>query len=330
MIVKSFEAHKINLNRSQFILLYGKNEGFKNQVKINLLKDKIITSNYEETELINRPNELFDSISSGSLFETEKIIFISRATDKIFKIICELVEKKFENLTMIIDSENLEKKSKLRAFFEKSKDCICIPFYPDTNETLNKLATQIIKDNNISISYSNLNLIINKCNGDRKILNTELEKIINYAKSGKKIDTTSIKKLTNLIENYSIAELIDNCLAKNKNKTINILVENSFNSEDSIVITRIFINKLKKILILSKEFQKNNNIDMTISMAKPPIFWKEKEITKQQIKNWTPDTIREILYKLNEVELTIKKNYDNSINIITDFILNVVSQKVNN
>ena len=330
MIVKSFEAHKINLNRSQFILLYGKNEGFKNQVKINLLKDKIITSNYEETELINRPNELFDSISSGSLFETEKIIFISRATDKIFKIICELVEKKFENLTMIIDSENLEKKSKLRAFFEKSKDCICIPFYPDTNETLNKLATQIIKDNNISISYSNLNLIINKCNGDRKILNTELEKIINYAKSGKKIDTTSIKKLTNLIENYSIAELIDNCLAKNKNKTINILVENSFNSEDSIVITRIFINKLKKILILSKEFQKNKNIDMTISMAKPPIFWKEKEITKQQIINWTPDAIKEILYKLNEVELTIKKNYDNSINIITDFILNVVSQKVNN
>ena len=330
MIVKSFETHKINLNRSRFILLCGKNEGFKNQVKINLLKDKTITSNYEETELINKPNELFDSISSGSLFETEKIIFISRATDKIFKIICELVEKKFESLTMIIDSENLEKKSKLRAFFEKSKDCICIPFYPDTNETLNKLATQIIKDNNISISYSNLNLIINKCNGDRKILNTELEKIINYAKSGKKIDTTSIKKLTNLIENYSIAELIDNCLAKNKNKTINILVENSFNSEDSIVITRIFINKLKKILILSKEFQKNNNIDMTISMAKPPIFWKEKQITKQQIKNWTPDTIREILYKLNEVELTIKKNYDNSINIITDFILNVVSQKVNN
>ena len=330
MIIKSFETHKINLDKCHFILLYGKNEGFKNQIKISLLKDKTITSNYDEIEIINKPNEFFQSISSKSLFETEKIIFINRATDKIFKIISELVEKKFENLIVIIDSENLEKKSKLRAFFEKSKECICIPFYPDTNETLSKITFQILKKKNISISSSNINLVVNKCNGDRKILLTELEKIANYAKNGKKINTETIAKLTNLIENHSISELIDNCLAKNKNKTINILVENNFSSEDCIVITRIFINKLKKILILSKEFQKNNDINMTISMAKPPIFWKEKEITKQQIINWTPDTIKEILYKLNEVELLIKKNYDNSINLITDFILNLVTKKVNN
>ena len=330
MIIKSFETHKINLDKCHFILLYGKNEGFKNQIKISLLKDKTITSNYDEIEIINKPNEFFQSISSKSLFETEKIIFINRATDKIFKIISELVEKKFENLIVIIDSENLEKKSKLRAFFEKSKECICIPFYPDTNETLSKITFQILKKKNISISSSNINLVVNKCNGDRKILLTELEKIANYAKNGKKINTETIAKLTNLIENHSISELIDNCLAKNKNKTINILVENNFSSEDCIVITRIFINKLKKILILSKEFQKNNDINMTISMANPPIFWKEKEITKQQIINWTPDTIKEILYKLNEVELLIKKNYDNSINIIIDFILNLVTKKVNN
>ena len=124
--------------------------------------------------------------------------------------------------------------------------------------------------------------------------------------------------------------MIDNCLARNKNKTINILVETNFSSDDCIIITRIFINKLKKILILSKEFQKNNDIDMTISVAKPPIFWKEKEITKQQIINWTPDAIQKTLFKINEIELSIKKNYDNSINLITDFILNLVSKKVNN
>jgi len=330
MIIKSFETHKIDLNTNQFLLLYGKNEGFKNQIKISLLKDKTITSNYDEIEIINEPNKFFQNISSKSLFETEKIIFINRATDKIFKIISELIEKKFENLIIIIDSENLEKKSKLRAFFEKSKECICVPFYPDTNETLSKLAFQILKKKNISISSSNINLVVNKCNGDRKVLHTELEKITNYAKNGKKINSEIIAKLTNLVENHSISELIDNCLAKNKNKTINMLVENNFSSDDCIIITRVFINKLKKILILSKEFQKNNDIDMAISVAKPPIFWKEKEITKQQVMNWTPDAIKEILYKLNEVEKLIKKNYDNSINIIIDFILNLVTKKVNN
>ena len=330
MIIKSFETHKINLSKDQFLLLYGKNEGFKNEIKTNLLKEKTITANYDEIEIINKPNEFFENISSWSLFETEKIIFIKRATDKMLKIISELVEKKFENLVIIIDSENLEKKSKLRDFFEKSKDCICIPFYPDTNETLSKLALHFLKKKNISISSSNINLIVNRCNGDRKILHTELEKISNYVKNGKKINTEAIAKLTNLAENHSISELIDNCLAKNKNKTLNILVENNFSSDDCIIITRIFINKLKKILVLSKQFQKNNDIDMVISLAKPPIFWKEKEITKQHIINWTPDTIKEILYKLNEVELLIKKNYDNSINIIIDFILNLVTKRVNN
>tara|TARA_Y100000022_G_C13237521_1_gene370655 strand:- start:74 stop:1066 length:993 start_codon:yes stop_codon:yes gene_type:complete len=330
MILKSYEISKLNLSENKFILLYGKNEGLKNQTKIKLLENKKITSKYEEAEIINTPDVFFESLISSSLFEKEKIIIITRVTDKIFKIISEIIEKKIEDLIIFLDSDNLEKKSKVRNLFEKSKKHVCIPFYPDTNETLAKLAYQAFKKANISLSSSNINLIVNKCNGDRKILFTELEKVTNYAKSGKKIDTAAIDKLTNLIENHSISELIDNCLAKNKNKTINILVENNFNSEDCIIITRVFINKLKKILNLSKEFQKNKNLDLTISTAKPPIFWKEKEITKKQILNWTPKKIKETLYKINDIEFLIKKNYDNSINLVTDFILNLISKKTNN
>jgi len=329
MIIKFFEINKINITKNPIILLYGKNEGLKNQTKTTLLNKKKITSSYEEIEIINKPDEFFESLNSKSLFEEEKVIFINRVTDKIFKIISETVEKEIKDLIIILDSDNLEKKSKIRSLFEKSKKCICIPFYPDTNETLSKLAFQTLKNNNISISSSNINLIVNKCNGDRKILFTELEKIINYSRNGKKIDTESLTKLTNLIENHSISELIDNCLAKNKNKTINILVENNFGSEDCIIITRVFLNKLKKILNLCEEFKKNNNIDLTITTAKPPIFWKEKEITKKQVLSWTPKKIKETLYEINNIELSIKKNYDNSINLITDFILNLVSKKSN-
>ncbi len=330
MIIKSYETKKIDLKKNQFILLYGKNEGLKNQIKIELLKNKTITSSYEEKEITDNLNNFFENLSSKSFFENEKLIIINRATDKIFKILFEVIDKKIEDLIIIVDADNLEKKSKLRTFFEKNNDCICIPVYLDTEITLSKIALEYLKQKNIPISNSNLNLIITKCNGDRKILFMELEKIEYYAKNGKKITSESISKLTNLIENHSISELVDSCLAKNKHKTISILVENNFSNEDCILITRIFLNKLKKILKLSTEYQNNKDIDLTISSAKPPIFWKEKEITKQQILNSNPEKIKKSLYKINNLELLIKKNYDNSINLITDFIFNQLSTRTNN
>ena len=330
MIIKSYETKKIDLKKNQFILLYGKNEGLKNQIKIELLKNKTITSSYEEQEITDNLNNFFENLSSKSFFEDEKLIIINRATDKIFKILFEVVDKKIEDLIIIVDADNLEKKSKLRNFFEKNNDCICIPVYLDTEITLSKIALEYLKQKNIPISNSNLNLIITKCNGDRKILFMELEKIEYYTKNGKKITSESISKLTNLIENHSISELVDSCLAKNKRKTISILVENNFSNEDCILITRIFLNKLKKILKLSTEYQNNKDIDLTISSANPPIFWKEKEIIKQQILNSNPEKIKKSLYKINNLELLIKKNYDNSINLITDFIFNQLSTRTNN
>ena len=330
MIIKNFEINKININKNPIILLYGKNEGLKNQIKINLTKDKFSIYNYEENEIINNSINFFEGIYSKSLFEDEKIIFVNRVTDKIFGIINEIIEKKIQDLKLILDADNLEKKSKLRSFFEKSKEYVCIPFYPDTIEILSKFAFQYLKNNKISISSSNINQLVSKCNGDRKILLMELEKISNYCKNGKKINSEKIAKLTNLIENHKISELVDNCLAQNQKKTINILVENNFNNEDCILISRILLNKLKKLLILCKEFKRNNNLELTVLEARPPIFWKEREITKLQIMNWKVDKIKETIYKINEIELNSKKNYENSIKLISDFILNLVLKKTNN
>ena len=148
--------------------------------------------------------------------------------------------------------------------------------------------------------------------------------------SGKTISQGYIAKLTNLSENYSISELVDNCLAKNQKKTIYILNENNFNNEDCILIIRTLLNKSKKILKLSNDYANNNNIDLAISSAKPPIFWKDKEITKQQIYKWKPDNIKKLIFKINEIELLVKKNLNNSINLITDFLLDLSTSKTNN
>ena len=330
MILKFFELNKINLISSRFILFYGKNEGLKVNAINNLIKNEEQISKYDEKEILDNPSDFLENILSKSLFEKEKIIIIKRATDKIIQIIEQISEKNIDDITIIISADILEKKSKLRSFFEKDKRYICVAFYPDTNQILSNLTYVFLKEKNISISPANINLIVNKCNGDRGILLNELNKIEYFTKNGKKITVKSITKLINLAENHSISELIDNCLAKNKKKIINILNENNFSNEDCILITRTFLNKSKRILKLSSEFENNNNIDLTISSAKPPIFWKDKEITKQQIYKWKPDNIKKLIYKLSEIELLIKKNINNSINLITDFILDQSSSKTNN
>ena len=192
------------------------------------------------------------------------------------------------------------------------------------------MAYDYLRDKKISISSSNINLIVNKCSGDREALINELQKIEYFSKNGKKIDIENISKLINLNENHGVSELIDNCLAQNKKKIIGILNENNFTNEDCIIITRSFILKAKKLLALSTTFETNKNIDLTISSAKPPIFWKEKEITKQQIQKWKTKNIKQLIYALSEIELQIKKNINNSINLITDFILSQSSAETNN
>jgi len=330
MILKSYEINKINPSNTHFILFYGKNEGLKNEALNILIKNKNDISNYEEKEILDNENIFIENILSKSLFEKEKSILIKRATDKILRIIEILHLKNMENTTIIINSENLEKKSKLRSFFEKDKKLVCVPFYPDNDQTLFKLAYNFLREKKISISSSNINLIVNKCSGDRETLINELQKIEFFSKNGKQINSNDISKLINLSENHSISELIDNCLAQNKKKIISILNENNFSNEDCIMIVRSFLIKSKKLLALSEAFETNKNIDLTISSAKPPIFWKEKEITKQQILKWNSKNIKQLIYSLSEAELQIKKNINNSINLITDFILFQSSSTTNN
>jgi len=321
MIIKSFEINKINLDSNNLFLLYGKNEGFKNEVTKNILKSRNNILYYEEKEILENEDNFVENLLTKSLFDDEKIIIIKRATDKILKVLEEITEKNIKDIKIILDADVLEKKSKLRSFFEKDKKLVCVPFYPDNDQTISKLAYNFLNNKKISLSPSNINLIVSKCSGDREALVNELQKIEYFGKNGKKINNENISKLINLSENHSISELIDNCLAQNKKKIISILNENNFSNEDCIMIIRSFIMKAKKLLVLSKTFETNKNIDLTISSAKPPIFWKEKEITKQQIQKWKPKNIKNLIYTLSETELQIKKNINNSINLITDFII---------
>ena len=332
MILKNYELGKINILKNNIILLYGKNEGLKKEKISEIISKKKEGKifKYDEKEILDNPESFYEKLNNGSLFENEKIIIINRSTEKILPTLNLILEKNLKDIIIILNANILEKKSKLRSLFEKNKKLICVAFYPDTYETLSKLTQNFFHNFRVPISSQNINLIVSRCNGERENLNNELNKISLFLKNKKKIEVEDLIKLTNLSENFSINELVDSCLAKNQRKTINILNENSFSSDDYIIIIRTFLSKTKKILTLIDEYEFNNDLNATISNAKPPIFWKDKDIVKQQIKVWTSKKIKETIYKLNELEILVKKNSFNSIHLITDFILEKSSPKFNN
>ena len=321
MIIKSFEIQKVNLNKHQIVLLYGKNDGLKNEAIEFLTKKNENIFNYEEREILDDLKNFAENIKTQSLFEKRKTIIIKRATDKIFKIFDEIDDKTTIDVSIIINAENLDKKSKLRVFFEKNKKYVVVPFYPDNEITLMTLANNFFRKENINISRESINLLILKCNDDRQTLKNELIKIRHFSKDRKIISLKDIARLTNLIENHSISEIVDNCLAKNTKKLINILNENNFGNEDCIIILRTFLNKSKKILKLIEEFEKNKNIEQTISSAKPPIFWKDKEITKKIISKWNLQNFKKLIFKINLIEMNVKKNVNNSVNLLNNFLI---------
>ena len=277
--------------------------------------------NYDEDEIFKNPENFEESVFNNSFFENEKLIIISRASDKILKIIEKVVEKNIEDLTIIIKSNILEKKSKLRTFFEKQSNTICIPFYEDNNQTLVSIVQKFLLEKNIKMSSQNINIIVERSNGNRINLYNELDKISSFSKNKKIIDTNDILKLTNLSENFSVYELVDNSLARKQKKTLNILNENNLSSEDCILILRIFLIKLKRLLRIQQEVEKEKNIEKVISSYKPPIFWKEKDMIKEQIKLLNLEKIHDLIVRVNEIELLIKKHPTTALNVTTDFIL---------
>ena len=294
MILKYFELNKLNFNNTKFLLLHGKNEGYKNE-EINKITNKlnIKAKNYDEKQVIDNIEEFFANNLNKSLFDSDKIIIINRCTEKITKIIEELIDKNIDDIILMLNSETLDKKSKLRNLFEKSKNkLVSIAFYPDNFDTLLRIARQALRERKILLSNECISVLVSKCAGDRKNLLNEIEKIELYLKDKKKISNEEVFKIINLSENHSVNELINSCLIKNQKKLFNILNDNIFSNDDCIIIIRTLLKKTKNLLNLANTYNINKDIEVTINNAKPPIFWKEKNVIKDQITLWSVEKLK--------------------------------------
>ena len=324
MIIKAYEHQKIKKIKNNIFLFYGENDGYKNYVTKDIFIDnyKGNIERFDESEILNNFENFISSLINKSFFDELKLILISRVSEKIIKLIDELLDRKINDVTIVLNANNLEKKSKLRSIFEKNKNLICVPFYKDNNRTLIQLANNFFKNKKIHISQEIVNLIVERSSGDRINLNNELNKISLFLLNKEKINIEDVIKLTNLAENYSISELADNCLSKNIKKINKIFNENVFSVDDCILIVRTLLSKSKRLFEIKKINSSNKNIEQIISNYKPPIFWKDKEIVKNQVSKWNLKDAEKLIYKIHNIELMIKKNYYSSLNIVSDFIFN--------
>ena len=327
MIVKTFEINKKKFDNQIFFLMYGENEGLKNEI-INILKQNFngTVENLDETEIIKNLELFYEKLFNQSLFDKEKIIIINRCSEKFYEIINNIIEKRISNTKIILNANILDKKSKLRGLFEKGKKLIIIPTYKDTSLTLVEIAKKFFYNYKISISQETINLLVNRCNGDRGYLNMELDKILIYVKDKKNINLEEIYKLTNLAENYSINELVDTSLSKNSQKTSEILNESNYKSEDGILILRTLLLKAKRLLSLYERQSSNVSIDSLINDYKPIIFWKDKPIVRRQLENWSKSKIKDLIEEINKTEIFLKKNSSISLMLAFNFVYEVTER----
>lgn len=330
MIVKSLDLKK-NLKDNKNFLLYGVNSGLINQTINEVLKPNFSKNihNYDEQEILSNPDQFKEDILNKSFFENDKLIIISRASDKIKNILEETIEKQIDDLTIIVKSGILDKKSKLRNFFEKEKNTIAIAFYEDGYRELNSIIQKFFYEKKVKISSQSTNILIERSNGNRINLINELNKISNYLLNKKNIDYEEISKLTNLSENHKISDLTDHALANNKLKTLNIINENNLSSEDYILILKNFLYKIKRLKKLKKNLEENKNLESVISSYKPPIFWKEKDIIKNQLKIISLKKLNTLSSKVNNLEKLIKQNSKVSGIILYNFILELLNTSSN-
>lgn len=328
MILKSFNLKTNELDKFNNFLLYGENEGHKEEILKIIIDKKKNIFKYDEKDILRDKNKFYDSISTQSFFESSKVIIINNSSEKLLEVLEVVTDRNYSDIKLVVISGILEKKSKLRNYFEKNEDVACIAFYQDNLQNLLSIANFFFREKKIKVSQEILNKIVNKANGDRKNLKNELEKIQSYSLNKKQITSEVIDKLTNMNENNNVSELIDNCLAKNDKKLNFLINENNFIFEDTILIIRTFLIKAKRLLKLKKELELNKNIEETILKSKPPIFWKDKELVKLQLKNWSVNQIEQLIIDINNTELLIKKNSQKALIILFNFMFS--NSKINN
>ncbi len=314
MIYKSYQLEKdISILKNNIDLFYGENIGLKNDIKkklINKYKESEIIK-YHQEEIIKDKEKFFKEVFNLSLFNDEKIFIIENANDKILPVINE-IDLKIKNQKIFMFSDILEKKSKLRNYFEKSKHTGIIPCYADNEISIKKIILEKLK-NFKGITPNILNIIIDNSNLDRSKLHNELNKIITFFEN-KTLDQEKLEKLLNIKINDDFKMLRDEALKGNKLLTNKLINDTVIEPDKNYLYLSLINQQLQKLLEILT-LKNGKDLETAINKIKPPVFWKDKPILSAQALKWNIDKIKKLLSETYNIELKIKtsSSVDNKV-----------------
>ena len=327
MLYKSYliENNFSNL-KEKISLFYGENLGLKNDFK-RIIKevnseDEILYFNQDE--IIQNNNVLIKEITNVSLFEKKKIFFVENINDKFLDLVME-IEKIVADNKLFLFADILEKKSKLRNYFEKSDKCAVIPCYADNDLSLKKLIQSKLEEYS-GLTGSNINMILDSTNLDRAKLNNELEKIKTLFQD-KIIKSEKLDLLLNNKSNEDFNKLKDQAFLGNKIATNKLLSETIIDNEKNIFYLNMINQRLYKI---SETLNKNGKtVEAKINSLKPPIFWKDKPNFISQVKKWNKSKINNVLNETYILEKEIKSNSIINKNVLVKKLIVNICQIAN-
>ena len=320
MIYKSYLIEQnISLLDKNLFLFYGENLGLKNELKekIRFQNKKAEIINLSQDDIINNIDNFFNEILNISLFDEKKIYFINQVNDKILDAI-KIIEPKIDSQKFYLISESLDKRSKIRNYFEKSNNCGVVACYIDNEISFKKIIIERLK-NYKGVTTENINLLSDKCNLNRDKLNNELDKIYTFFLE-KNIDRNKLEILLDNKINNDFSLLKDEAFNGNRIETNKLLSDTIIDTEKNILYLNIINQRLLKLNEIFKLIGQTS-LEKAIDMLKPPIFWKDKPAFLKQAKKWNMNKIKKILNKTYSLELEIKSNSIVNKNILLKKLL---------
>ena len=311
MISKSYIAENDDnfFLKNESILFFGENLGLRNDFRKKiLLTDKVKIIKNTQEDILKDSNSFYEQIFNTSLFEEKKIFLIEGVNDKILDIF-KTAEPRLDQNSIYLFADILEKKSKLRVYFEKSKRLISMPCYKDNILNIKKIIRKQLNSFK-NLTNENIDIIADNCNLDRDKLNNELDKIKIYF-FDLKLNSEKLKILLNLKINDNFNEIRDEALKGNKIKTNKLLGQTSFEDDKKIFYLNIISQRLNKLADILR-VKNNTNLNKLVDDIKPPIFWKEKPTFIEQLRKWN----------LNKINMLLNKNYNLEIRFKSDSTIN--------
>ena len=318
MNLKSYLLEEnLDLQKNNLVLFYGENIGLINDFKEKIKKRSETILKFTQDQILKDENILFNEIKNDSLFETNKNFFIDGVNDKILKIIEEIQPLVLEN-KIYLYGDILDKKSKLRTYFETEKNCDIVACYKDNEISIKKIITKNLK-NYSGVTSQVLNILIESSNFDRVKLNNELIKLKTYF-ADKEIKIEPLEKLLNFKTNDDFNIVKDNALKGDNLATNKLLSNTTLDNEKSALYLNLINQRLNKLKDIA-DLKSSKNLTDAINSMKPPIFWKDKPVFLEQAKLWNNKKVKYALTKSYEIELKIKSESTINKNILIKKLL---------